>query len=44
MDLEIETLEPIEAPMSREFWDGFVAGAGVVIAAGALVAGILALT
>jgi hypothetical protein len=44
MDLEMEALEPLETPMSREFWDGFFAGASVVLAAAGLAAGIIVLT
>jgi hypothetical protein len=29
LDLNIEALDPIEAPLSDEFWTGFVGGIGV---------------
>ena len=32
MDLEMEALEPLEAPMSEEFWNGFFNGATAVLA------------
>ncbi len=44
MDLEMEALEPLETPMSREFWDGFAVATGVVFAAAGLAAGIIVLT
>jgi len=36
MDLTFETLDDLEAPLSNDFWTGFVAGAGLIIAIGAL--------
>ena len=44
LDLNLETLEPIEVPLSDAFWTGFGLGAGTVLAAAGVVAGIAALT
>lgn len=30
MDLNLEMLEELEAPMSDEFWDGVVAGVSII--------------
>lgn len=37
MDLKIETLDPVEAPLSDQFWEGFIGGAGIVLGVAALV-------
>ena len=44
MDLRLETLEALEAPTESDFWTGFAVGAGTILGAAAVVAGILALT
>lgn len=36
MDLKLEVLDDLEAPLSDAFWTGFVAGAGLVLAAAAI--------
>lgn len=36
MDLQLELLDDIEAPLSDEFWTGFVAGAGLVLGIAAI--------
>jgi hypothetical protein len=38
MDLCIETLDDVEAPMSDEFWTGFVGGVVVIGTIAAVVA------
>ena len=37
MDLKIEMLDAVEAPLSDEFWTGFLGGAGLVLGVAALV-------
>lgn len=44
MNLNMETLDALEAPLSNDFWTGFGIGAGTILAAGAVVAGIVVLT
>ena len=36
MELKLESLDAIEAPLSDEFWTGFAIGAGIILAAAAL--------
>jgi hypothetical protein len=36
MNLTIESLDQIEAPLSNDFWTGFLGGAGLVIAVAGL--------
>jgi hypothetical protein len=38
MDLNLEILDDIEAPLSDSFWTGFGIGAGVVLGIAAIVA------
>ena len=44
MNLEMETLDALEAPLSNDFWTGFAIGAGTILAAAGTVAAIVALT
>ena len=44
MDLQLETLDAVEAPLSADFWVGFGVGAASVLGAAAVVAGMVALT
>lgn len=38
MNLNLEILDDLEAPLSDEFWTGFIAGAGLVLGVAAVVA------
>jgi hypothetical protein len=40
MDLEMEVLEPLEAPLENEFWTGFANGAAMALGAVAIVVAI----
>jgi hypothetical protein len=44
MDLQMETLDALEAPLSNDFWTGFAIGAATVLGAAAVVAGMVVLT